>query len=64
MSRKNDTGTGWFKSSYSGATDDNCVECNFTPGGIGVRDSKRSSAEELHFSSAAWKGFLESLPGS
>ncbi|MEV0110743.1 DUF397 domain-containing protein [Nocardia sp. NPDC050799] len=49
--------THWFKSSYSGGSQD-CVEVAFIEGDVvGVRDSKDRSGPALSFSSAAWDMF-------
>ncbi|PPK70181.1 DUF397 domain-containing protein [Actinokineospora auranticolor] len=46
--------TGWFKSSFSGGADDNCVEVRFAEGEpVAVRDSKNPGAT-LSFSPNAW----------
>jgi hypothetical protein len=36
--------TGWFKSSFSGAANDNCVEVRLTGTAARVRDSKSPAA--------------------
>jgi hypothetical protein len=46
--------TGWFKSTYSGAGNDNCVEVRLTPDTVRVRDSKAPTAGQVWLSSAAW----------
>ena len=48
--------TGWFKSSYSGAADDNCVEVRFADT-VGVRDSKHPGAV-LTVPAAGWRAFI------
>jgi hypothetical protein len=53
----------WFKSSYSGGANNECVEVRFgalrvEP--VGVRDSKNESLK-LAFSSAAFNAFRASL---
>ncbi|MFE3608350.1 DUF397 domain-containing protein [Streptomyces goshikiensis] len=50
----------WFKSSYSGAPSDQCVETCPQPAMVYVRDSKcnsESRAQVLGFSTAAWSTF-------
>ncbi|ACU34863.1 DUF397 domain-containing protein [Actinosynnema pretiosum subsp. pretiosum] len=50
----------WFKSSYSGGANNECVEVRFgavSGEHIGVRDSK-SPESRLSFSSAAFSAFL------
>ncbi|WP_280507076.1 DUF397 domain-containing protein [Nocardia flavorosea] len=47
----------WFKSSYSGGSQD-CVEVAFIEGdSVGVRDSKARSGPALSFTPAAWEAF-------
>lgn len=36
--------TGWFKSTFSGTANDNCVEVRLTGSGTWVRDSKNPAA--------------------
>lgn len=36
--------TGWFKSSFSGTANDNCVEVRFAGTGSRVRDSKNPAS--------------------
>ncbi|GAA2971378.1 DUF397 domain-containing protein [Actinokineospora diospyrosa] len=50
--------TKWFKSSFSGAANDNCVEVRFTEGPVAVRDSKNPSAT---LAIPTWRQFLSSL---
>ncbi|MFK0252959.1 DUF397 domain-containing protein [Streptomyces sp. NPDC090445] len=50
----------WFKSSYSGDPDGNCLEACPQPGVVFVRDSKRNEepgAPVLGFTAAAWSAF-------
>ncbi|MFI0775901.1 DUF397 domain-containing protein [Streptomyces sp. NPDC021212] len=49
---------GWFKSSYSGAGNTECVETTFTSECIAVRDSKATDGPVLRFSRIAWSTFL------
>ena len=46
--------TGWFKSSYSDAGNDQCIEVRITSDAVGVRDSKAPAAGELRLTRAAW----------
>ncbi|WP_282699573.1 DUF397 domain-containing protein [Streptomyces sp. CC219B] len=48
----------WFKSSYSSASGDDCVEIAVTPATIRVRDSKNTQGGQLTLSPATWAGFL------
>lgn len=50
--------TGWFKSSYSGAANDTCVEVRLTGHGAGLRDSKNPDGGAFWVASAAWASFL------
>ncbi|MFF4371452.1 DUF397 domain-containing protein [Streptomyces sp. NPDC001594] len=55
---------GWFKSSYSGDANGNCVETNPQPGAVYVRDSKHMeepSHNVLNFSPQAWTEFTRTL---
>ncbi|MFP3991027.1 DUF397 domain-containing protein [Streptomyces sp. E11-3] len=51
----------WFKSSYSGTPDNECVEVAVMPKGPWVRDSKRPDAPHTAFSYAAWTVFTDSI---
>ncbi|MEU9793775.1 DUF397 domain-containing protein [Streptomyces sparsogenes] len=51
-------GDAWFKSSYSGAGQTECVEAAFRSGGIAVRDSKDPERAVLAFSGRAWEDFV------
>ncbi|GAA2931636.1 hypothetical protein GCM10020221_29270 [Streptomyces thioluteus] len=46
----------WRKSSAS-AGEGNCVETADLPGGIAVRDSKKTHLEPLRFTTAEWDAF-------
>jgi len=48
----------WFKSSYSGSNDNDCVEAATTPGTVHVRDSKDTSGPQLAFTPRAWAEFI------
>jgi hypothetical protein len=50
--------TGWFKSTYSGAANDNCVEVRLTPRRVRVRDSKSPTLTELSLPLTTWTTFL------
>jgi hypothetical protein len=49
--------TGWFKSTFSGAATDNCVEVRITGLAVRVRDSK-NPGRELEISPAAFAEFV------
>lgn len=48
----------WFKSSYSGANETECVEAAFTTGHTAVRDSKRPHERRLQVRSETWTNFI------
>ncbi|WNE97905.1 DUF397 domain-containing protein [Streptomyces luomodiensis] len=52
---------GWFKSSYSGAGNTECVEAAFRPDSTAVRDSKDQSGPVLGFSHRAWSDFVAAV---
>ncbi|MFE5621064.1 DUF397 domain-containing protein [Streptomyces virginiae] len=59
---------GWFKSSYSGDPNGNCVEARYPAGRpVNVRDSKQfdepSGYTVLSFSQAAWSAFTAHTSG-
>lgn len=51
----------WFKSSYSGGNETECVEAAFTAAGASVRDSKRPGEGRFHVGPNAWTGFVGSV---
>ncbi|MEU1790937.1 DUF397 domain-containing protein [Streptomyces sparsogenes] len=52
-------GDAWFKSSYSGAGQTECVEvAELAGGGAAVRDSKDPERAVLAFSAGAWEDFV------
>ena len=53
-------GSIWFKSSYSGANETECVETAFTADSTSIRDSKRPHDHDhrLQVCSAAWADFI------
>ncbi|MFC8963010.1 DUF397 domain-containing protein [Streptomyces sp. NPDC057094] len=53
----------WFKSSYSGGSGTECVECALTDEGTLIRDSKASSGPLIAVCAPAWRAFISSLPG-
>ncbi|MEU7878141.1 DUF397 domain-containing protein [Microbispora bryophytorum] len=53
------SGARFRKSSYSGATNDNCVEvATNLPGTVAVRDSKDRSGPVLVFTPSEWSAFI------
>ncbi|MEV0680688.1 DUF397 domain-containing protein [Actinosynnema sp. NPDC050436] len=55
------TDTGWFKSSYSTAGNDNCVEVRLTRDHVGVRDSKNPHGDALRVPLGTWDRLLDRL---
>ncbi|MGK9459447.1 DUF397 domain-containing protein [Streptomyces sp. G6] len=51
----------WFKSSYSGGSGTECVECAYASHGALIRDSKHIGGPTLDVRLNAWKPFLDSL---
>lgn len=51
----------WFKSSYSGADDSDCVEVAIPPTNttVHVRDSKDHQGAQLAFTGGSWAAFVE-----
>ncbi|MFF7470302.1 DUF397 domain-containing protein [Streptomyces sp. NPDC008092] len=51
--------TGWYKSSYSGGTNDDCLEIARGHAAVPVRDSKAgTTGPALVFSSNGWAAFV------
>lgn len=48
----------WFKSSYSGANETECVEMAFATDHTAVRDSKRPHERRLQVRTGAWSDFI------
>jgi hypothetical protein len=51
----------WFKSSYSGGSGTECVECARMEGGALVRDSKHVRGSVLTVQTPAWRAFIDAL---
>ncbi|WP_108999649.1 DUF397 domain-containing protein [Streptomyces rishiriensis] len=51
----------WFKSSFSGGSGTECVECARSGAAILVRDSKREDGPVLAIRHLAWQFFVHSL---
>ncbi|MFI5570509.1 DUF397 domain-containing protein [Streptomyces sp. NPDC051740] len=47
----------WFKSSYSGSENDNCVEVAVRPEAVRIRDSKDKRIRPLVVTPTAWTAF-------
>lgn len=48
----------WFKSSYSGSDDNDCVETAVDSSAVHVRDSKDADGPRLAFTAASWAAFV------
>ncbi|WP_275464356.1 DUF397 domain-containing protein [Streptomyces noursei] len=53
--------TGWYKSSYSGGGQGECLEVATGHPHIPVRDSKRPAGPALSFSPASWAAFVSAV---
>ncbi|MFI1175007.1 DUF397 domain-containing protein [Streptomyces melanogenes] len=51
----------WFKSSYSGGNETECVEAAFIAPGTAIRDSKHPTGPRLQFSAPSWEAFVTAL---
>ncbi|MDN0197076.1 DUF397 domain-containing protein [Streptomyces sp. S.PNR 29] len=51
----------WFKSSYSGGSGTECVECARVNDGILVRDSKNVGGPVVVVRGWAWRVFIDTL---
>ncbi|MER7928860.1 DUF397 domain-containing protein [Streptomyces sp. NPDC096057] len=51
----------WFKSSHSGGSGTECVECAYTRDGALIRDSKDQSGSPLTVRRQAWLAFTQAL---
>ncbi|MFJ9377792.1 DUF397 domain-containing protein [Streptomyces sp. NPDC101455] len=51
----------WFKSSYSGGSGTECVECARTEDGAFVRDSKQACGSAVAVTNRAWHTFIRAL---
>ncbi|MHC8423140.1 DUF397 domain-containing protein [Streptomyces sp. NB004] len=51
----------WFKSSYSGGSGTECVECAYFPHAALIRDSKSIGGPILNVRPQAWIRFLDSV---
>lgn len=54
----------WFKSSYSGSENDNCVEVALRPQAVHIRDSKDKGIRPLVVAPATWTAFTALAAGS
>ncbi|MFB6634337.1 DUF397 domain-containing protein [Streptomyces sp. NPDC056362] len=53
--------TGWFKSSYSGGGQGECLEAARGHVGVPVRDSKAVTGPAVVFSSDGWSAFVAAV---
>ncbi|MFJ9414523.1 DUF397 domain-containing protein [Streptomyces sp. NPDC101227] len=53
--------TGWYKSSYSGGSQGECLEVAHGHAGMPVRDSKRPTGPALVFSAGSWSAFVSAV---
>ncbi|MEU3740296.1 DUF397 domain-containing protein [Streptomyces sp. NPDC032198] len=51
-------GPAWFKSSYSGGNETECVEAAFVGNSTAIRDSKWPQGHHVLVHSAVWSGFV------
>ncbi|MFI7324000.1 DUF397 domain-containing protein [Streptomyces rubiginosohelvolus] len=53
--------TGWFKSSYSGGSNGECLEVARGHAAVPVRDSKAAHGPAVVFSADGWSSFVTAL---
>ncbi|KPC63710.1 DUF397 domain-containing protein [Streptomyces chattanoogensis] len=53
--------TGWYKSSYSSGTQDECLEVARGHISVPVRDSKRPTGPALVFPYESWSAFISTV---
>ncbi|WP_103510449.1 DUF397 domain-containing protein [Streptomyces sp. SM13] len=53
--------TGWFKSTYSGGNQGECLEVARGHATVPVRDSKAAHGPAVVFSAAGWSSFVTAL---
>lgn len=56
--------TGWYKSSYSGGDQGDCLEVARGHAGVPVRDSKAVTGPALVFSADCWAAFVAAVRDS
>ncbi|MFF8829680.1 DUF397 domain-containing protein [Streptomyces sp. NPDC015131] len=61
MDRSEHSLTGWYKSSYSGGNQGECLEVARGYDGVPVRDSKAVTGPALVFSVDGWSVFLDAV---
>ncbi|MEW2635558.1 DUF397 domain-containing protein [Streptomyces sp. NPDC048389] len=52
---------GWFKSSYSGGDQGECLEVAHGHARVPVRDSKRATGPAVVFSAGGWAAFVTAI---
>ncbi|MFY4723313.1 DUF397 domain-containing protein [Streptomyces sp. LaBMicrA B280] len=55
--------SGWYKSSYSGGGQSDCLEVARGHAAVPVRDSKNTCGPALLFSADSWAAFVGALKG-
>ncbi|TRV81391.1 DUF397 domain-containing protein [Streptomyces sp. 130] len=53
--------SGWFKSSYSGGNNGDCLEAARGHASVPVRDSKAADGPAVVFSAGGWTSFVTAL---
>jgi hypothetical protein len=48
----------WKKSSFSGGSDDNCLEARLVEGGAEVRNSKNPDGPAITYTTGEWAAFV------
>ncbi|MFI6580034.1 DUF397 domain-containing protein [Embleya sp. NPDC050493] len=61
MTKARPQSPGWRKSSYSGQSDQECVEVAPLDGAVGARDSKDTARGHLTVSPVAWAALMQSV---
>ncbi|MFF8590747.1 DUF397 domain-containing protein [Streptomyces sp. NPDC015220] len=51
----------WFKSSYSGGSGTECVECAYADSGTLIRDSKHEEGPVVQVGPTTWRIFVHAL---
>lgn len=51
----------WQKSSYSGGTNNDCVEVRLTSKGVEMRDSKDPEGGAFRLPASGWRGLLSAV---
>ncbi|MBT3151005.1 DUF397 domain-containing protein [Streptomyces sp. CHD11] len=51
----------WFKSSYSGGSGTECVECAFAEHDTLVRDSKNREGSVIRVDHSSWTSFVQEI---